>query len=322
MRKRNRFLLWCSWFFTSLGFLVAQIDAPISSLHIGELRGVEKSLTAAGIYTATYYNLGCKHQGWEGYFSPQRWYQTVDFGDGGVDVTEAPNAKVAEGVASDWLEIQTGSSLRYAWRITVPADGYLFFRLEKVGSFLSPRISSTDTGLQIIHNDKFLAFQTLSDGSYYSPFLKAGETFGVLFEDRSALYAWSDFTFYSNSVGVLVTPASETGNRWVADKVVPIPKASIDQLFFPGDEPETWPMLDIDGDLYTLDDQVIAKPGDTANPLLLSYRDQVQLRDGQYWLSREFTVKEPCGGNSLKVNRWWYPLPLLPFPMELEGLKR
>ncbi len=311
MRKRNRFLLWCGWCFISLKFLVAQVDSPLSSLETSQDLSLICPLPTTGITTATYYNLGCKHQGWAGYFLPQRWYKTVDFGDGGVDVTEAPNAEVAEGVAPDRLDVQTGASIRYAWRITVPADGYLYFRLEKVGSFLSPRISSTDTDLHIIHNDQVLPFNRLADGSYYSPFLSAGDIFGLIFSERATTYSWSELTFYSNSVGVLVSPRTDS-SPWRADVVQPIPKAAIDQLFFPDDKPETWPMVDIDGDLFTLEDQIVAKAGDPANPLSLSYRDQPQIREGQYWVSREFTIKEPCGGNSLKVSRWWHPLPILP----------
>lgn len=291
--------------------LVAQIDSPLSSLETTQNLPLAYPLPSAQITAGTYYNLGCKHQGWAGYFLPQRWDKTVEFGDGGVDVTEAPNAEVAEGVTPDRLEVQTGASIRYAWRITIPADGYLYFQLEKVGSFLSPRISSTDTDIEVIHNHEQFPFNRLADGSYFSPLLEAGDIFGLVFSEQATTYNWSQLTFYSNSVGVLVSPNNSI--PWAADTVTPIPKAAIDQLFFPNDKPETWPIVDLDGDLFTLEDQIIAQVGDPTNPLPLSYRDQIRVKEGQYWVSREFVVKEPCGGNSLKIRRWWHPLPLLPF---------
>lgn len=316
MRKRTRFLLWWKLLFSITVNILAQVDTPPLLLADADLDKTENKLySPAGIRTTTYYDLGCKHQGWAGYFAPQRWYKTADFGDGGVDVTEAPNARVAEGATCARLDVQTGSSTNYTWRITVPADGYLYFQLEKVGSFLSPRLSSTDTSLQIIHNQDVYPLEATSDGSYFSPHLRAGDTFGVRFTTMNSQFSWNDFTFYSNSVGVLVTPAVRN-EQWVADEVNPIPRATVDQLIFINELPESWPLIDQDGDLETIDDQV-PLPLLTENlPLTVTYRDSPQLRDGQYWMERQFMVEESCSNNTLKVNRWWYPLPMTPPPAE------
>lgn len=311
MRKRNRFLLWSSCFFLSLSCLAAQLDSLLSSLVITEDLEQEKTLLSARRATETYYNLGCKHQGWVGYFLPQRWHKSVNFGGVEEKELEAPRAEIAESDAPNRLDIETNNSTLYAWRITVPADGYIYFRLEKEGDFFSPRISSSELKLQILHNEEVLAFNQLEDGSYYSPFLRAGDVFGLVFLEQATTYHWSELTFYSNSVGVLVSP-SEKEEDWKADTVRAISKAAIDQLFFPDDKPETWPLIDIDGDLFTQEDQIETLPNDPASPLMLVYRDQIKLREGQYWVSREFTVTEPCGGNSLQITRWWHPLPILP----------
>lgn len=313
MRKRTRFRLWCSLVYLVVSCIRAQEPPPdpLSSLPLAttetELR------TPAFTRTTTYYDLGCKHQGWEGYFAPRRWYKTAAFGDGGVDVTEAPNATVAEGVTQARLDVQTGSSATYTWRITVPADGYLYFRLEKIGSFLSPRISSTDTALQILHNDVISDFQPLPDGGYYSPHLKAGETFGIRFNGRRSRFQWSELTFYSNCVGVLVT-SSLSKKKWVSDDVKPIPRANIDQVFFVANDPEEWPTVDQDGDLFTLDDQMRMRPSTESGPgpFNLRYTDYAELFDGQYWQVREFSIEEPCSGNTRRISRRWRPLPLLP----------
>lgn len=315
MRKRTRFLLWCGFTLLTAFSLFAQQPAP-NGLLAANISVTDVQHTPARLSTTTnrttYYDLGCKHQGWMGYFDPLRWYKTAAFGDGGVDVTEAPNATVAEGVTAARLEVQTGSSSIYTWRITVPADGYLYFRLEKVGSFLSPRVSSTDTDLQVIHNHETLPLKPLPDGGYFTPHLKAGDTFGVRFHGRNASFRWEELTFYSNSVGVLVTPPVTRSDGWTTDQVKPIPRANIDQVFFVNNDPEEWPTLDQDGDLYTLDDQISLSPGGPGSPFNIKYVDWVELRNGQYWIEREFTVEEPCSGNQLKVRRWWRPLPLLP----------
>lgn len=329
MRKRTRFLLWCKLLFSITVGLVAQVDTPsplLANIDVTENR----SYYTAGIRTTTYYDLGCKHQGWAGYFAPQRWYKTADFGDGGVDVTEAPNARVAEGATSERLDIQTGSSTNYTWRITVPADGYLYFQLEKVGSFLSPRLSSTDTSLQILHNQESFILEPTDDGSYFSPYLKAGDTFGVRFTSSKSKFSWNDLTFYSNSVGVRVTPANRNDlsfynssidllvtpatheETWIADEVKPIARASVDQIVFPSELPESWPLIDQDGNLETIDDQVSLVHMNKKNmPLVVTFHDRPQLKDGQYWLQREFLVEEPCSKNILKIKRWWHPLPMV-----------
>lgn len=329
MRKRTRFLLCWKLLFSITVSLIAQVDPH--PLLLADTNPTENGwYYPAGIRTTTYYDLGCKHQGWAGYFAPQRWYKTADFGDGGVDVTEAPNARVAEGVTSARLDIQTGSSANYTWRITVPADGYLYFRLEKVGSFLSPRLNSTDTSLQILHNQESFTLEPTNDGSYFSPHLKAGDTFGVRFTSSKSSFSWNDLTFYSNSVGVRVTPANRTdlsfynssigslvtpatdNSPWVADKVKPVARASVDQIIFPSELPESWPLIDQDGNLETIDDQVsLAEMKDSDSPLIVSINDSPQLQQGQYWMQREFLVEEPCSNNILKIKRWWHPLPLV-----------
>lgn len=316
MRKRNRFLLLCCLSLFVILFVHAQeIIPPDDALAADESQN-ELYTSAITTRTTTYYDLGCKHQGLGGYFAPDRWSKTIDFGDGGVDVTEAPNSKVVEGATGDRLIVQTESSDRYTWRITVPADGYLYFRLEKFGSFLSQRISSTDTDLQLFHNDKLLTYKPLSNGGYYSPHLKAGDIFAVAFKGKEQKYEWGSFTFYSNCVGVIVNATGRLDPKTglpLADNVKPIMRAEIDQLFFPSNLPEVWPVLDQDGDFATVDDQIeLNRDRSDEQPIEVSTKDRVEKKEGQYWICRRFTFKEPCSGNTVSVDRKWQPLPLLP----------
>jgi hypothetical protein len=316
MRKRTRFFLMCCLSF--LAGLSSIAQQPLLSRVVGATPGndtIESELyTSVLPRTTTYYDLGCKHQGLEGYFAPGRWFKTANFGDGGVDVTEAPNAKVVEGATGARLIVQTESSSVYAWRITIPADGYLYFQLEKVGSFLSQRISSTDTDLQLIHNDEEVDYLPLASGGYYSPHLKAGDTFGVIFRGSEQSFNWDEFTFYSNSVGVEVTASvgkDPAIGRWLADEVRPIERANIDQVFFADQGLEEWPRLDQDGDFRTIDDQIHIYPETMGSlPFEIDIQDRIVNYDGQFWQVRRFTFLEPCSGNTMSVERKWIPLPL------------
>lgn len=261
---------------------------------------------------SVYYVLGCKHQGWQGYFALDNWYQTASSGDGGVDVTEAPNAMVAEGASHARLVVQTGNSPNYVFRITVPADGYLYFRLKKVGSFLSPHISSTDTELFILINGQRLPLEALPNGSYYSPFLQAGTTFGLAFQGPGNCYHWEDISFYSNCSGVWVTPTDKS-DGWRPARVQPVDRPRLNQVYFSYDRPEEWPTLDLDGDMLTVGDQQSLREG-AASPFELSYRDDTTTYRGQYWVQRIFEIREPCSGNQIEVKRWWAPLPIIPPP--------
>lgn len=294
---------------------------PLTKLLVaGE--GLQNELyTTARVRTTTYYDLGCKHQGLGGYFAPDRWYKTTDFGDGGVDVTEAPNAKVVEGATGARLLVQTAGSDRYTWCITVPADGYMYFRLRKVGSFLSQRISSTNIGFQLFRNEEPLTYRPISDGGYYSPHLRAGDRFSIHFEGKGEEFEWADFIFYSNCVGVIVLEPSQEeldSGRFRADRVQPIRRAELEQIYFPFDEPEVWPVVDEDGDLITIDDQYelgsdqIGDNSVTEQAFGVEVQDRLDMHAGQFWLMRRFVFTEPCSGNVMSADRPWLPLPLLP----------
>ncbi|MEO0628767.1 MAG: hypothetical protein AAFY91_17360 [Bacteroidota bacterium] len=258
---------------------------------------------------SVYYVLGCKHQGWKGYFALNNWFETIRSGDGGVDVTEAPNAMVAEGASDALLVVHTYGSTDYGLRITVPADGYLYFRLKKVGSFLSPRIRSTDTDISLLLNGQRVPLESSPNGSYYSPFLRAGTTFGIEFNKTEGEFHLEDISFYSNSSGVWVTN-KDRSDGWTPSRVRPIDRPRLNQVYFNFNRPEEWPTIDMDGDLLTLDDQ-LKLDGSDGSLFTISYEDEIAVRSQQYWLRRRFVIREPCSGNQIEVERWWAPLPLI-----------
>ncbi|MEM6396096.1 MAG: hypothetical protein AAF741_07090 [Bacteroidota bacterium] len=264
-----------------------------------------------------YYVLGCKHQGWSGYFALDNWYETVRSGDGGVDVTEAPNAMVAEGASAARLVVQTYGNADYALRITVPADGYLYFRLKKVGSFLSPRIRSTATDIFLLINGARVALKLSPSGSYYSPFLKSGSTFGIEFINSEGKYHLEDISYYSNSSGVWVSRTGQT-EGWSPYRVRPVDRPRLNQIYFSFDRPEEWPTIDLDGDLLTFGDQTMLSEH-YSGPFNISYTDKQAIRNGQFWIKRTFNIAEPCSGNQIAIERWWIPIPLI---HDAEGVKK
>lgn len=297
MRKLLSYWRFCLLNLVVPGYVSAQ--APLAS--------VAEPSYADG--QSVYYVLGCKHQGWKGYFALDNWFETISSGDGGVDVTEAPNAMVAEGASDARLVVQTFGGTDYALRITVPADGYLYFRLQKVGSFLSPRIRSTDTDVFLIMNGSRTQLQASPNGSFYSPFLRAGSTFGIAFAGAEGEFYLEDISFYSNSSGVWVTEADRR-DGWSPARVRPIDRPRLNQVYFSFNKPEEWPTIDMDGDLLTLSDQI--KLDGTDNGLFaIDFEDRIAVKNEQYWIQRIFTIKEPCSGNQIEVKRWWVPLPLI-----------
>ncbi len=251
-----------------------------------------------------YFDLACKHQGWTGYFAPARWQTRSSYADDDFVGSSAPRATVVDDLTRLLLNVSTGRSTEFTWYTTIPADGYLVFSVTGDGD-LAPNC-------RILINDQEQDAVLQDDGTYFSPYLRAGDIFSLIFFGKNQVFQWSNFTFYSNSVGVLVSAEQEIvpgPERLIRQSITPVPRADLTQILFASAAPEEWPVIDLDGSTYTLDDQRQLRA--STFEFQLQYYDDVALRDGQPWLRRHFTVVEICSGNGLELDRWWVPLPLV-----------
>ena len=84
------------------------------------------------------FHLDCRTEGLNGYFDPANWQvkqEIIRKGDGGVDVTGAPDARLVEGADGALAFAAPGGTL-HLQRI-IPAKGFLALDLVKVGSSIS-----------------------------------------------------------------------------------------------------------------------------------------------------------------------------------------
>ncbi len=253
-----------------------------------------------------YFDLACKHQGWTGYFAPARWQIRSSYADDNFIGNSAPRASVTDEVTNLRLEVNTGRSTEYTWYTTIPADGYLVFNVTGTGN------ASNDSNCRILINEEEQEAVLQDDGAYFSPYLRAGDLFAVTFLGKNHAFQWSNLTFFSNSVGVLVAAEKEVlpgPERLIRQAITPVPRADLTQIMFASAAPEEWPVIDLDGSTYTLDDQRELRA--SSFEFQLQYYDDIAMRDGQPWLRRHFTIVEICSGNGLELDRWWVPLPLV-----------
>ena len=249
-----------------------------------------------------YFALGCKHEGFKGYFAVERWSARLINGDGGVDVTGAPNVVSVEGADSTRLKINNPTGKDIALRIVLPADGYLFFKLVKVGG---SNFSSTATGLRLLVDNQPAQAHQLEDGSVYSPALHRGENLTLVLP-ADATYQWSELTYLSEAPGVIertyFTPNSEI------KQLISLEKASLTDIQLPQTNlGEQWPYLDRDGDPMTTSDQYTLNPDN--DQFSLDWEDKTALRQGEPWVMRQWHIVDLCAQNEMRVQQWWQPLP-------------
>lgn len=244
-----------------------------------------------------YYDLACNVNAWEGYFAPDRWKRNVVKAEPAaivrieeMDVDEQEKRLVVVGQYREVVE---------TWSIEIPAAGYLSFRL-------LPARGKSEEPLRVMINDRTDAFERRADGLYYSPFLKAGDKFSLQIPAGETIYHWTNLLFHTNYKAVIVRLGEIDPGR----KFVPIEAALIQRIFFLSNEPGTWPTFDQDGDLNSYDDQFELRESD--DRFEVDYRDEVEVKDGRFYLLRTFTIREKCSrGNWLKKQRRWVELPIV-----------
>lgn len=265
------------------------------------------------VYEDSVINFGCGFNGFEGYFAPDNWTVCLtNTGDGGVDVTGAPETVLVEGASNSPLSYSPRYVTRF--RIVIPAEGYVSFDWSSFGgsSF------NTDAFYLTINNWCVqLTNDTIQSGSYTTGILHPGDV--LSFEQASDGNAdvvntlISNFQFHTMAWQVIYrtwTATDEYDNSRSHTQVITLKRATADQVLFPPDingsvssplpcnadtHPNAtgWPLIDQDGDPNTTADQ---HPFQTGQCLLnLHYEDAAfDFCEGNTLIYRIWTLSDAC----------------------------
>jgi len=179
--------------------------------------------------------LGCGTMGFQEYFTPSSWTACLPNGDGGVDVTGAPDSIIVEGANNQ----PTNTSPRYVtrYKIEIPADGYVTFDWKSVGGSnfdidafyitvndICVQLSTQDSTCGTfttwdLHPGDILAFEQFSDGN----------------QDMVSTTV-SNFHFVTSALKVINrtwTATDAFGNEESCTQVITLKRASFDNIQFP-----------------------------------------------------------------------------------------
>lgn len=258
--------------------------------------GVVTGLT----YEDAYYELAQKsNPGFPDYFELFRWEKIN--GDGGVDVTGAPNRILVEGANTAKVIVVPGQTL--ILRIVVPARGYATFDCTNIGG--------SNLLFSAMVNNKVYPIKTKE--FYRSALLQAGDVFALQMENTSKDQleaSLADFQFFTNATAVLTrnwTATDDKGNMANATQFIAIESPSLSKVVFPENldgqaspmlkanetkEPAFtgFPVFDEDGNALTMHDQRTLKENNCA--FTVQWRDELQMDAQGYLLLRHWSVTD------------------------------
>jgi hypothetical protein len=278
--------------------ITIQEDTELSALH----------------YSDNYYKLGCTVQGFKGYFNMSNWTNHKEYGDGGVDVTGAPNPLLVEGANSTSVILTSGSSAFYT--IAIPADGYVTFDWGYIGgsNLLGHSFSILINGQVVdqIRDDHQRA-------SFFSSSLQAGDELSLVMKAAAHGFEikFSNFEFISNAIGVFErtwTAVGQDNARGQFTQLVSVNKPEMSLLLFPEHyddyhqpsfphrdyQPEWtgYPVFDLDGNHMTTDDQYPISMA--ADNIGVKWKDELMEYEGRCIVYRHWTITDFCGSNVLE----------------------
>ncbi len=264
---------------------------------------------AVSLESQSYYRLGCGQMGLSGYFAPQRW-ETKILGDGGVDVTGAPN-KLVEGANEASLVADAREKVLVS--ILIPADGYVTFSWKHFGG---------SNLFQVLTNGQV---QNPGSSHYRSGLLPAGSTLSLILDNRKGKEPQqikiTNFNLLTNAVGVAVRhwrlPAAPPSQK-ALQQLITVERTNISNVFFPEDldgihkreldssmprDPSMtgYPFIDRDGDPATLHDQFDLKKGNCQYDV--AWKDVWQNLGDTYLLVRQWEITDHCGDNVLTAKQ-------------------
>lgn len=255
----------------------------------------------------TYHELGSSRApGLTGYFDHSNWEKIS--GDGGVDVTGAPNCILVEG--ANIAQVSVAPLRNAILRIVIPTEGYVAFDWKNIGG--------SNLLFDILVNAQVYPVKTKN--FYKSPFLKAGDTLGIRFQSTETLKVQlSNFDFYTDAIAVTErhwTATDAQKNQITFSQFIAIKRPALANIIFPEDwdakqkialnatgiatAPEStgFPMLDEDGDNSTLQDQRYLGKDDCG--LKVRWNDELSMDAAGQLLRRNWQIQDIYNGNIIE----------------------
>lgn len=234
--------------------------------------------------------IGCLMSGFSGYFHPARW-QSCDL-SARVGGAAVPSLLV-EGANHHLIAVADLACRDFS--VLIPADAYVSFKWEDLGSSLSSPPTST-TFLAFVVNGESQPLAG-AKGAYTSTFLKKGDRITFrLPAGASTSIAIRDFEFRSNALSLiteLVIPAQI--ELYLTDF------SQLEQLTQPHLVGQ--PYLDADGDEQTTDDQILLLEVETT--LDISWEDYITYDEqGTTLIIRKWAIYDHCAGNEVHQQQY------------------
>jgi hypothetical protein len=264
-----------------------------------------------------YDDLDCSAGGFSGYFDPSRWQMSARSGDGGVDVTGAPNALLAEGANEALVNVAPDQTTWMA--IAIPADGFVTFDWRNVGG---SNLFPSEFSVAVNGVEEPAARQAATRGIYRSPALRQGDQLAFhLTSDRELGLLLSNFQFYTSASGVVQrtwTARDDQGRAAAFTQLIAVEKPNMTDIVFPvnrdglaapawpshavpSPEESGFPIIDRDGDLDTTHDQYILKDGNCH--FHVRYFDQIGEYGDACVIARRWVVTDWCGNNTAEYTQ-------------------
>lgn len=277
------------------------------------------------------FEFDCGFIGFKKYFAPSNWTVTLtDTGDGGVDVTGAPNSILVEGAGNSPQTISPCYVTSFS--IVIPADGYVSFDWSSFGGstfnldafyltinnwsvqLSNDSIQSGAFTTGLLHAGDLLSFDQTSDGdanvvnTLISNFHFQTQAWKVLRRTWSATDEWNNTAHQNQFIALLRTQLSQV--------VFPPDLDGVNGPILACDDPATpqqtgVPFIDEDGDPNTANDQFPLESGDCF--FTLSYEDLISPNcQGSELLVRKWTIADECSGEILEREQLIYRQDLIP----------
>ena len=259
-----------------------------------------------------YIDFNCNAAGFNGYFQLSRWQLQTIYGDGGVDVTGAPNVTLVEGANKALVKTAAGS--KTTLKIVIPANGIATFDWSNFGG--------SKFFYSILLNGKSYPINknNLNKGSFRTPILRIGDLLEIQMEasEQTDEVEISNFNFYSNAIGLLQRhwKALDSNNKeYLKTQLIAIEKANITDVIFPANRddfeapaldlatdysPEItgYPLIDRDGDLNSVHDQYLLKNEDCT--FRVEWIDEWSNEDHTFLLNRRWIIEDVCSDNRME----------------------